>query len=240
VTGLKLLDLTFARPAQNLACDEALLEELEAGFGEPTLRFWEASVPFVVVGYSNRIGTEIDRGECERHQAPILRRSSGGGAVVQTFGCLNYNLTLPITDETASITETNSFIMRRHRDAIAELMGREVQIQGCTDLTLGGLKFSGNAQRRKSRALVFHGCFLLSANLELISALLAHPSKEPAYRAHRPHGEFLTNLNVSAASVKAAISKAWSATEIVKGPSHIRIEALVAERYANAAWNEKF
>jgi lipoate-protein ligase A len=240
VTEIKRLDLSFASPAQNLACDEALLEELEAGFGEPTLRFWEASVPFVVVGYSNRIDTEVNRAECERREIPILRRSSGGGAVVQNFGCLNYNLTLPIAAETASIAETNCFIMRRQCEAVSELMGREAKIQGCTDLTLGGLKFSGNAQRRKSRALVFHGCFLLHANLELISALLAHPSKEPAYRGHRPHGEFLMNLNISAASVKAGISKAWSATEVVKGPSHIRIEALVATRYANAEWNEKF
>jgi len=240
VTEIKLLDLTFARPAQNLACDEALLDELEAGFGEPTLRFWEATEPFVVVGYSNRIDTEVNRKECKRRGIPVLRRSSGGGAVVQTFGCLNYNLTLPITEETANISTTNRFVMERHRDAMAALLGREVQIQGCTDLTLGALKFSGNAQRRKSRALVFHGCFLLHANFDVISSLLAHPSKEPAYRAHRSHAEFLTNLGVPAASVKATLAKAWSATENVKGPSHIRIEALAGERYANPEWNEKF
>jgi lipoate---protein ligase len=240
VTALRLLDLNFGTPAQNLACDEALLEELEAGFGEPTLRFWQSHVPFVVLGYSNSIATEVNRGACEQRGIPILRRSSGGGTVVQGLGCLNYNLTLPITEETVSITETNCFVMRRHRDALTELLKRDVQIQGHTDLAIGGLKFSGNAQRRKSRALVFHGSILLHFDLDLIEAVLAHPSKEPEYRARRSHREFLMNLNVPADTVKAALSRAWSATEVVKGPSHIRIEALVKERYENPAWNEKF
>jgi lipoate---protein ligase len=240
VTGLRLLDVTFGTPAQNLACDEALLDELEAGFGEPTLRFWESHVPFVVVGYSNSVAREVNRAECERRGIPILRRISGGGTVVQGPGCLNYNLTLPIADETASIPQTNCFVMQRHRDAVSELLGREVKIQGHTDLTLDALKFSGNSQRRKSRALVFHGCFLLQFDLKLIEAVLTHPSKEPDYRAHRSHAEFLTNLNVPSEKIKAALIDAWGATETVIPPSHIRIEALVRERYANAEWNEKF
>ena len=240
MTALRLLDENFGTPAQNLACDEALLDELEAGFGEPTLRFWQSDVPFVVLGYSNSIAREVNRAECERRGIPILRRSSGGGTVVQGRGCLNYNLTLPITEGTASITETNCFVMRRNRDALAELLKRDVKIQGHTDLAIDGLKFSGNAQRRKSRALVFHGSILLSFDLDLIEAVLTHPSKEPEYRARRSHRDFLMNLSVSVDAVKATLSKAWLATEVVKSPSHIRIEGLVKERYENREWNEKF
>jgi lipoate-protein ligase A len=240
VTGLRLLDVNFGTPAQNLACDEALLDELESEFGEPTLRFWESHLPFVVLGYSNKIATEVNRSECERRGIPILRRCSGGGTVLQGPGCLNYNLTLPITDQTASITATNLFVMERHRAAISALLGREVQRQGCTDLTVGPLKFSGNAQRRKSRALVFHGSFLWRFDLDLIEAVLTHPSKEPDYRARRSHREFLTNLNVSPDSIKNALTTAWGAAETAAHPSHIRIEALVHERYANPEWNEKF
>jgi lipoate-protein ligase A len=152
---------------------------------------------------------------------------------------LNYNLTLPITDETASITDTNCFIMQRHRDAIAGVLNREVKIQGHTDLTLGSHKFSGNAQRRKSRALVFHGCFLLNFNLEMISELLAHPSKEPDYRESRSHESFVTNLQLGAEQVKAALAKTWNAHESTEPPQE-RIATLVRERYENSAWNEKF
>ena len=237
MTARRLLDVSYGSPAENLACDEALLEELEAGAGEPALRFWESPVHFVVLGYSNAIAAEVNRTECERRGIPILRRSSGGGAVLQGPGCLNYNLTLPITEETASITDTNCFVMRRNRDALRKALGREVEIKGHTDLAIGGVKFSGNAQRRKSKALVFHGCFLLNFDLELMAAALAHPSKEPDYRAGRAHGEFVTNLGVGAEVVKAVLREAWSATETRSAPD---IERLVRERYANRAWNEKF
>jgi lipoate-protein ligase A len=237
VTVLRLLDLSYASPAENLACDEALLEELEAGTGEPTLRFWESPVHFVVLGYSNSIATEVDRGECDQRSIPILRRSSGGGTVVQGPGCLNYNLTLPIGDETASITETNCFVMRRNRDAMRTLLGREVEIKGHTDLAICNLKFSGNAQRRKSRALVFHGCFLLNFDLAVIDAVLAPPSKEPDYRAGRKHAAFVTNIGVPAADVKAILRDAWSARDNRTAP---KIETLVRERYGQREWNEKF
>lgn len=237
MTALRLLDLSYASPAENLACDEALLEELESGAAEPTLRFWESPAHFVVLGYSNSVATEVNRAECERRGIPILRRSSGGGTVLQGPGCLNYNLTLPINEETASITETNCFVMRRNRDAMRKLLGREVEIKGHTDLAIGDVKFSGNAQRRKSRALVFHGCFLLNFDLPLIDAVLTHPSKEPDYRGGRGHAQFVMNLGVPADGVKAALGEAWNAKEKRAAPN---IETLVTDRYSSRDWNEKF
>ena len=56
---MKLLDLTLPTPAENLACDEALLNQAEANGGE-ILRFWEPREHFVVVGYANKVGTEVD------------------------------------------------------------------------------------------------------------------------------------------------------------------------------------
>jgi len=237
---MQLLDVTFAAPARNLACDEALLDELEAGFGAPTLRFWESPTPFVVLGYANKIALEANREACGRLGIPILRRSTGGGAVVQGLGCLNYALTLPIAEETTNITETNCFVMRRNRDALAKLLNKEVAIQGHTDLTIGALKFSGNSQRRRSKALLFHGCILHHFDLRLIDEVLPHPSKEPDYRGRRGHQEFLMNLEVSPESIKGALAEAWGAKEKGATPSHIRIEPLVKERFENPEWNEKF
>ena len=47
---MRHLDLTLPSPAENLACDEALLDWCESGEGVETLRFWESPVPFIVVG----------------------------------------------------------------------------------------------------------------------------------------------------------------------------------------------
>jgi lipoate-protein ligase A len=56
---MKFVERTLSTPAENLACDEALLDECEAT-GQEMLRVWESPVHFVVVGYGNRIETEVD------------------------------------------------------------------------------------------------------------------------------------------------------------------------------------
>src|SRR5262245_61180745 len=86
---MNLLDLTLPTPAENLACDEALLDAAEAGESDEVLRFWEPKQLFVVVGYANKVVTEVNVSACESCGVPILRRCSGGGTVLQGLGCLN-------------------------------------------------------------------------------------------------------------------------------------------------------
>ena len=164
------LDLTLPTPEENLACDEALLELCDAGAVGPMLRFWEAAQYFVVIGYANQVATEVNRAFCEQQGIPVLRRCTGGGTVLQGPGCLNYSLLLPVDGPhpLRSISSTNDFIMRRHRDMLAALLRAPVEQQGHTDLAIGGLKFSGNAQRRRRHFLLFHGCFLLHLDIELV------------------------------------------------------------------------
>src|SRR5712671_3433211 len=123
---MKLLDLTLPTPAENLACDEALLDACEEGATDGVLRFWESGEYFVVVGYSNKVRTEVNLPECERRGAPVLRRCSGGGTVVQGRGCLNYALVLKIPESgpLASLTETNRFIMERHQETLASILSQ--------------------------------------------------------------------------------------------------------------------
>jgi lipoate-protein ligase A len=113
-------------------------------------------------------------------------------------------------------------------------------IRGHTDLALNGVKFSGNAQRRKKRALLFHGSILLDFNLALISELLPMPSREPDYRLSRGHQEFLTNLGMPASTVKAALAQAWNASaQLTKAPLE-SMSRLALEKYSTKDWNFKF
>jgi len=204
------LDLSLATPAENLALDEALWEDCEAG-GPERLRLWESATPFVVVGYANQVTAEVNLAACREREVPVLRRVTGGGTVVQGPGCLNYSLILR-TDHhaaTASITQTNLWIMNRHASAVTDLLDRPVRRRGDTDLAIGDHKFSGNAQRRGRQALLFHGSLLLDFDLELVGALLLTPSRQPDYRAGRAHGDFVMNLGVDAGVVKAALRAVW-------------------------------
>jgi lipoate---protein ligase len=254
---MKLLDLTLTSPAENLACDEVLLDTAEGGDGGEVLRFWEPREHFVVVGYANKVAKEVNAAACEARGIPILRRCSGGGTVVQGPGCLNYTLILRITADGPlhNIAVANQFIMRRNRAAI-ETVGRvtpcaphdggqrtarpTIAIRGHTDLAMGERKISGNSQRRRKHFLLFHGTFLLNFDLALVGELLPMPSKQPDYREHRNHEEFLTNLRMSANDVKAALREAWKAGEMLANPPLVKIETLARDKYATREWNYKF
>lgn len=121
-------------------------------------------------------------------------------------------------------------------------MTSEIQVQGISDLTLGGLKFSGNAQRRKQHAFLFHGTFLLNFDISAIESLLAAPSRQPAYRKDRLHSQFLTNLNLPSKTIQEALIQEWKALE--KFPPQAlfldKISSLVEEKYSHPEWNFKF
>lgn len=230
---MKFIDLTLPTPAENLACDEALLDLCEANGGPGILRFWEAREHFIVLGYSNKARTEAHLDRARQDNIPILRRCTGGGAVLQGPGCLNYSLILPITDQ---VSETNRSIMQRH----AAALGNGVEVRGHSDLTLGDLKFSGNAQRRKRQYLLFHGSFLLNLDIERIERLLPMPPREPDYRHHRAHREFLMNVSLGGRKIQDALRQTWNAPEMLRDVPVERITALANGQYSSADWTFKF
>src|SRR5262249_51985287 len=90
---MQLLDLTLGSIAENLALEEALLLQAEQG-GPEVLRLWEWRQQAVVLGAAGRLAQEVDEAACMNDGVPIVRRSSGGGAVVLGPGCLNFSLIL--------------------------------------------------------------------------------------------------------------------------------------------------
>lgn len=235
---MKLFDFTSLNPAENLACDEVLLDGAEAANGPEVLRFWEPASHFVVLGYGDQAEKEANLAVCRADGIPILRRSSGGGTVLQGPGCLNYSLILRIDPlgPLRSIVSANRFIMERNRAAIEAVFPNEVSVRGHTDLAIGELKFSGNAQRRKRRFLLFHGTFLLRFDLALLEKYLPLPSRQPTYRHSRSHTSFVTNLGLPAERVKGALQAVWTATDPLPAPPAEAISALVCDKYETNEW----
>jgi lipoate-protein ligase A len=239
---VKCCDLTLPSAEENLACDEALLELCESGECDEVLRFWEPNQYFVVLGYANRARTEVNLEFCRAQTIPVLRRCSGGGTVLQGPGCLNYTLILRVNGSKPlqSITGTNEYVLRLHQDTLSTLLGAPVEKKGHTDLAIGGLKFSGNAQRRRQKCLLFHGSFLLHLDIALLEKTLPFPSRQPDYRSGRSHADFLMNLKVPAHLLKGALVKSWSASDTLPALPFEPIGRLVEERYGRDEWNLKF
>ena len=239
---MKYLDLTFENPASNLACDEALLELFETGQIEGSLlRTWESTPYFIVLGHSNRLDAEVNLSACTKDGIPILRRISGGGAVLQGPGCLNYSLILDCdAHRIRTIHDGFHYVLERHRRVIEKLAGVQARADGTSDLTISGRKFSGNAQYRKARFVLVHGTFLLDFNLPLIERYLGLPARQPAYRSARSHLDFVANLNLASGSVTESLREGWTADEVLTHVPHARIEELIYQRYGREAWSRKF
>ena len=211
---MRFLDLTLPSPIENLALDEALLAEAESGGGPEVLRVWESNVPFVVLGLGGKIEDDVFVENCGEDDIPILRRSSGGGTVLQGPGSLSYAVVLRIERDPAlqDIRRTNDYILQRMRDAILPFEAG-IEYRGISDLSIAGLKVSGNAQRRKKQCLLFHGTLLHRFDPSLVERYLRLPPRQPEYRDNRAHTAILRNLSVGPAVLKGALRNAWEARE---------------------------
>lgn len=245
--AMKIMTRCWGTTEEHLACDEAVLDACESGESGTeagVLRFYEVETPCVVVGYGNRVETEVDLTACDEVGVAVLRRASGGGTVVLGPGCLAYALVLPVAlaPELSTVTGTNRWVMERNRRAMEAATGRRVTVRGHTDLAIDEWKFSGNAQRRRQRAVLFHGTILCEMDLERVSGLLPMPSWQPEYRKGRRHGDFLMNLGIPGERVREALAEAWGVTGTWDGGGalDLAVGRWMAERYGQRAWHRRF
>jgi lipoate-protein ligase A len=245
---MRLLDHTCATAAENLALDEALLElaERSADTDGPTatsfanlevLRLWEPAEPLVVVGRSSQLAVEVDEAECARRGISILRRGSGGAAIVTGPGCLMYAVVLSYRQRPGlrSLDVAHRTVMETLRGALAAVVPG-VQFQGTCDLTLDGCKFSGNSLRCRREHLLYHGTLLYDFPLELIAACLRSPPRQPNYRAGRGHRSFVANLPIGREQLRQLVIDAWQADRPY-GPVPLElVEQLAREKFLDPTW----
>lgn len=234
------LDFTSPTPAANIAVDEALLEWVEESPSDQpieVLRLWQPATPFAVIGRASILANEMNQAECERRQVPILRRSSGGTAIVTGAGCLMYAviLSLKTRPELRMIDAAHCFVLKHLAKAIASC-GVDAQCAGTSDVMIEGKKCSGNSMRTRRDSLLYHGTILLDFDLSLMDCLSKNPPRQPEYRQGRAHSDFVTNLHLPADVVKRALIHSWSAAQPLETwPAH-RVPELVSERYGQHDW----
>ena len=189
--GLDIVIAPVSSVAINLAVDEMLVEQAGAE-GRTVLRLWWGEGPTVVHGNSEKPEAVADLEACARLGAAVLRRRSGGGTVLQTEGVLNYSLTAPLAHH-LDVTAAFAVGARLLSDALARL-GLVAGWRGTSDVAIGERKISGNAQARRRGGLLLHGTLLYDLDLDLVETCLRYPPREPEYRLHRRHRDFLTTI----------------------------------------------
>ncbi len=238
---MHLLELTLPTAAENVALDEALLEQAEADGGDQeVLRIWEAPEPMVVIGRSSRIADEVDVAKCKSLGIPVIRRSSGGAAIVAGPGCLMYAVVLSYArrPHLVRLDEAHRAVLEPLAGALAQQLPGIIKA-GTSDLAVAGKKFSGNSLRCKRTHLVYHGTLLYDFPLALVADLLKTAPRQPAYREGREHDAFVCNLPLDRAALYNAIRAAFPTTgPLPVWPAELTAQ-LVAERYALDSWNAR-
>ena len=237
----------------NMAIDEALLEEAAAG-GSPTLRFYRWREPTLSLGYFQRF---VDRDSHPPSQGlPIVRRSTGGGALVHDHE-LTYSLTLPPHDDRGRDTvKLTCLVHRALIDALGEI------VSGLTDLSTCGEKpddtpfepflcfqrrspgdvvaldnrnrshkLCGSAQRRRRGAVLQHGGLLLAGSSGAPELLGFADLNGPSADADKI-------TKIWSRNILSAMDLQPQHTELADN-HRIAAERIAAERFANPIWTKR-
>jgi len=236
---VELLDLTLPTAAENLALDEALLEECEAGRTGNLLRLWELPAYAAVLGSASVRAAEVRMAELQADGVPLLRRISGGGTVILGPGCLCFSLFLGLDQPGLQEVRGSYCLILGKLAKVLSAHVPGVACAGTSDLAVHGRKFSGNSQRRLRRYLLHHGTLLYDFDLSRLPRWLHPPPRQPHYRACRDHLDFVTNLPLSRIHLRVLLAQAFPVMQQrTNWPAHL-VQRLTVQKHSHPSWIER-
>ena len=156
-------------PCFNLATEEYVLKEIP----DDSFMLWR-NAPSIIVGKHQNTLAEINVDYVKHNNIPVVRRLSGGGAVFHDLG--NLNFTFIQTGKPDLLVD-----FRKYTQPILDVLLKlqiDARFEGRNDLTIGGKKFSGNAEHIWKHRVLHHGTLLFSSRMaDLSHALNADPLK---------------------------------------------------------------
>lgn len=207
---------SFPTLAQNVHFDDVLFQLAQkTGAGE-CVRFWESPQYGIVLGRIGKEEDDIDLEAAVKDGIPVIRRSSGGGTVLQGPGCLNYALILskqkhPVLND---LRGSYQWISQKIIDVL-KIQGIEALFCPISDIALASnqKKFSGNAQRRAKDYILHHGTILYNFDLPRIAQYLKLPKDMPNYRNARSHLDFVSNIYINPSQFQRSMAQAFEAPD---------------------------
>ncbi len=231
------LDLSLPSPAENLALDEALLLDESI---DTSLRFWKSAQTVVVIGRGSKFEEEVNQEFCRRQGIAVLRRCSGGAAIVAGPGCLMYNVVvrLPAAQTLPNVDRAHEYVMSRVLAAV-QRQQPAAQLQGICDLTLDGRKFSGNSLRVTRDRVLYHGTILLQVDRDLVENCLLSPPRTPDYRGGRAHRDFITSIELDETQFKDDMAEIFEARMPLSHWPEALVKQLVQDKYGCDEWTRR-
>jgi len=179
-----LIDDKPASGARNMAVDEYLLKRAENEGGAPVLRLYSFRPAAITLGYHQDAARAIDLEATVADGIGVVRRITGGRALLHD-GELTYSVTSPLgppfgqglADTFLAIAGVIVSALRcagvkaetggaRHGGGQSGMSSPCLVSTSRFEITAGGRKISGSAQRRTGLAFIQHGSILLRSGSE--------------------------------------------------------------------------
>ena len=177
---------TSTDPYFNMACEEYLLK----CFFEDVFMLWQNDNT-IVIGKNQNTLSEINYSFVKENNINVVRRLSGGGAVYHDKGNVNFTY---ITDYDRDFFSDFDFFTNPVIDTLKDL-GIKAQLQGRNDISIEGLKFSGNSQVVKGGRILHHGTIMLDVNLDILSKGLFIKKEKIESKGIKSVKKRVTNIN---------------------------------------------
>src|SRR5215208_5424441 len=156
---IRVLETGYRSAAVNMAIDEALIESIDES---PVFRVYGWRPAAVSIGYFQSIRDEVDIEKCSEIGVDIVRRLTGGGAVLHEFE-LTYSFITKRYPQ--NIMESYLWICEALLMSIKRL-GFNASFVPLNDVVINGKKVSGSAQTRRKGVLLQHGTVLLNVDVD--------------------------------------------------------------------------
>ena len=187
--------------------DETLIDATR-GDSQPRVVVSRGPETQLVLGRGSKPEAELNLDAVLADGVPVFRRRGGGCSVLLDPGNLVVSVTLPLP----GIGGSKRAFAAISEWLVAALAGcgiDDVRQRGISDLALGDRKVGGSAIYREKGLLYYSTTLLIEPDVEGMERWLAHPPREPEYRAGRGHGEFVARvkgLNAEALSTRLSLS----------------------------------
>ena len=199
----------------NMVTDHAILHACNEGKAPPTLRLYGWNRPTLSLGYSQNVTRSVDLGRCRLLDIPIIRRPTGGRAVLHNEE-LTYSVIVPSHHPRfpGGLRQNFQMISTALINGLAQLkiLGicvkngnkrrnaqGEMRSPACFasfnlfEIAAHNRKLIGSAQRRMKNAFLQHGSILIDIDNELLNSLLLFAD----FEENRSHLEQLSKKTVT-------------------------------------------